>query len=97
MFYDSMVKFNKLRYSLMPYIYSVAGSVWEEDASMMKMLAFDFPEDSNVLDIKDQFMFGPSIMACPVTQPMYYNKNSEPIENADKSRTVISACGMRLV
>jgi alpha-D-xyloside xylohydrolase len=88
MFYESMVQFNKLRYSLMPYIYSVAGQVWEEDGTMMKMLAFDFPNDEKALNIKDQFMFGPSIMVCPVTQPMYYDKNSAPIEGAEKSRTV---------
>lgn len=66
-YYDAQLKFNKLRYRLMPYIYSVAGDVTHKDYTMMRGLVFDFPNDANVLDITDQYMFGPSIMACPVT------------------------------
>lgn len=89
MFYDAMISINKLRYKLMPYIYSQAGKVWLEDASMVKMLAFDFGYDKNVLDIKDQYMFGESVMVCPVTEPMYYDKNSENISDSTvKTRKV---------
>ncbi len=44
------------------------------------MLAFHFADDQNVLNIKDQYMFGDSIMVCPVTEPMYFEKDSLRIE-----------------
>ena len=43
--YDTLVKFNRLRYQLMPYIYSTAGKVWKDDYTFIRMLAFDYPED----------------------------------------------------
>lgn len=89
MFYDAMVKINELRYKLMPYIYSQAGKVWIYDDSMIKMLAFDYGYDNNVLDIKDQYMFGESIMVCPVTDAMYYGNDNESIShNTSKTRKV---------
>lgn len=64
--YDALVKANNARYELMPYIYSLAGRVWLDDESMMRYLAFDYPEDKIACQIKDQYMFGDSIMVCPV-------------------------------
>lgn len=87
-FYEALVQTNRLRYELMPYIYSLAGMVWLKDASMIKLLAFDFPEDSTAREIKDQYLFGSSLMVCPVTQPMYYAKASRVLEEAPKLRTV---------
>lgn len=55
-----------LRYSLMPYIYSLTGDVTHKDYTPMRLLAFDFPNDENVLDCKDEFMYGPSLLICPV-------------------------------
>ena len=65
--YKSQVYYNKLRYQLMPYIYSLAGWTYTKDYTIMRGLAMDFAEDSNVFNIGDQYMFGPSLMACPVT------------------------------
>lgn len=65
---EVQLKFDKLRYRLMPYIYSVAGAVTHEDYTMMRGLVFDFANDPNVFDISDQFMFGPSLLICPVTE-----------------------------
>ncbi len=62
-------KFNHLRYRLLPYIYSVAWMVTNQGYSMLRGLVMDFPTDRPVLDIPDQFMFGPAIMASPVLQP----------------------------
>lgn len=95
MFYDAIVKYNALRYKLMPYIYSLAGMVWLEDKIMIKPLAFAFPDDLEVSDIADQYMFGDDIMVCPVTEPMYYNAGSVPIPAADKLRKVYlpEGCG----
>ncbi|MFI3325811.1 MAG: glycoside hydrolase family 31 protein [Clostridia bacterium] len=87
MFYDALVKANKLRYTLIPYIYAIAGSVYLNDCSMMKMLAFDFPKDDKATSIKNQYMFG-DIMVCPVTDPMYYTVNSTELTGTAKTREV---------
>ncbi len=64
--YQSMLAYDKLRYRLMPYIYSLTGMTWLHDYTIMRALAMDFGSDKNVLDIDDQFMFGPSILVNPV-------------------------------
>jgi len=66
--YQSMLYYNKLRYHLMPYIYSLAGSVFLDDYTIMRGLAMDFTEDRKVFNIGDQFMFGPALLVCPVYQ-----------------------------
>jgi alpha-D-xyloside xylohydrolase len=66
--YQSIVYYDKLRYRLMPYLYSMAGAVHLKDYTMMRALVMDYNGDSKVYDIKDQWMFGPSLMACPVTK-----------------------------
>ncbi len=67
--YQSMVSFIRLRYRLMPYIYSLAASVYFDDYTIMRPLIMDFLSDRQVYNITDQFMFGPAIMVCPVYQP----------------------------
>ncbi len=64
--YQSIVKYNKLRYRLMPYIYSIAGQVHFDDYTIMRALVMDFPNDASVTGISDQYMFGPSMMISPV-------------------------------
>lgn len=64
--YKSMLYYNKLRYRLMPYIYSLTGAVYHQDYTIMRGLAMDFPEDKNGWNIGDEFMFGPSMLVCPV-------------------------------
>lgn len=64
--YQSMVYYTRLRYRMMPYIYSLAGMTHFNDYTIMRALVMDFGKDKNVLDISDQFMFGPALMACPV-------------------------------
>ena len=64
--YQSFVYYDKLRYRLMPYLYSMAGWVHLKDYTMMRGLVMDFGSDRKVLNIKDQWMFGPALMACPV-------------------------------
>ncbi len=67
-YYDALLAANRLRYQLLPYIYSCAGAVWETDQTMLRLLAFDFREDADVLLIDNQFMFGTSLMICPITE-----------------------------
>jgi alpha-D-xyloside xylohydrolase len=64
--YNGMVAYNKLRYRLMPYLYSMTGMVSFDDYTMMRALFMDFPEDPKVRDIADEFMFG-NFLVCPVT------------------------------
>lgn len=73
--YKSMVYYNKLRYRLMPYIYSLAGMTWFNDYTIMRALVMDFPNDTQVNNIGDQYMFGPSLMVAPVYQ--YQARNRE--------------------
>ena len=70
--YDTQLKFDNLRYRLMPYIYSLGWKVTHDNYTIMRGLAFDFAQDNKVFNIDDQFMFGPSILVNPVTQAMYY-------------------------
>ena len=65
--YRSFAYYDRLRYRLMPYLYSMAGWVWMNDYTMMRALVMDYGDDPQVLDIKDQWMLGPSLMACPVS------------------------------
>ena len=60
---------------------------------MTRALSFDFSSDAGVVDLKDEFMFGPSFLVAPVTNPMYFTTNSTPLENADKSRRVYLPLG----
>ena len=64
--YDSLVWYDELRYRLLPYIYTVAADTYHKDSIIMRGLVMDFPHDSNVRDIKDQYLFGPSFLVNPV-------------------------------
>lgn len=66
--FQSMLNYDKLRYRLMPYIYSLAGMVTHKNYTIMRALVMDFGYDKNVLNIGDQFMFGPSLLINPVTE-----------------------------
>ena len=74
--YQTIVKYDQLRYRLMPYLYSMAGWVHFHDYTMMRGLVMDFNGDDRVYDIKDQWMFGPALMACPVG---YYQARSRQV------------------
>ena len=66
--YQTMLAYDKLRYRLMPYIYSLAGMVTQNDYTIMRALVMDFNYDKNVFNIGDQFMFGPALLINPVTK-----------------------------
>ena len=65
----------RLRYRLLPYIYSVSWQVTSDGGTMMRPLMMDFANDPNALDVGNQFLFGPSMMVSPVTQEGATNRS----------------------
>jgi alpha-D-xyloside xylohydrolase len=65
----TLISYDKLRYRLQPYIYSLAWRVTSEDYTMQRGLPMDWPGDRRVRDIGDEFMFGPAFLVAPVTEP----------------------------
>jgi alpha-D-xyloside xylohydrolase len=63
-----LARFNELRYQLIPYIYSLAKSTYDNGAPFMRPLWMDFPNDPNVANVGTQYMFGPAFLVAPVTE-----------------------------
>ncbi len=63
-----LVKYLRLRYRLLPYIYSLARKVTETGAPFMRALFMDFPQDLEVRDLRDEYMFGPAFLVAPVVE-----------------------------
>ncbi|MFD1257831.1 TIM-barrel domain-containing protein [Mucilaginibacter terrae] len=72
----TLLNYDKLRYRLLPYIYSLAGQVTKNNYTLMRALSFDFRNDAKVYNIPDQYMFGPAFMVNPVTEQLYTGKNA---------------------
>ncbi len=64
-----LTSYDRLRYRLMPYIYSLAWKTTSEAYTPMRPLVMDFRTDTRALNIGDQFMFGPALLVSPVTEP----------------------------
>jgi alpha-D-xyloside xylohydrolase len=64
--YATLVRYDELRYRLMPYIYTLAGDTWLDDSTIMRALEMDFASDPKVRDIADEYMFGPAFLVSPV-------------------------------
>ena len=63
-----IVKYLKLRYSLLPYAYSLGKRTYDSGAPFMRALFMDFPQDPHVAKIGDEYMFGPALLVAPVTE-----------------------------
>lgn len=69
--YDAIEKMIRLRYQLIPYLYSTAWQVTSANASYMRPLFSDFAQDKNVWNTTDEFLFGSSILAAPILEAQY--------------------------
>ena len=79
-----LLNYDNLRYRLLPYIYSLTWKVTNEGYTIMRSLAFDFPDDDAIKSIPDQYMFGPAFMVNPVTKSLYNLSNSQDIKKTRK-------------
>ena len=61
-------KYLRLRYRLLPYIYSLGWATHQTGAPFMRALFMDFPDDPKVADLRDEYMFGPAFLVAPVTE-----------------------------
>ncbi len=74
--YQALLKFDRLRYRLLPYVYSLAGAVTHEDATFLRPLVMDFPGDVATRSTADEYLFGPALLVSPVTS---YRARSRPV------------------
>ena len=65
---DALTYYHRLRYRLMPYIYTLAAGTHFEDGTIMRPLVMDFEADRSAWSIDDQYLFGPALMVAPVTR-----------------------------
>ena len=61
-------KYLRLRYQLVPYIYSLGYQTWKTGAPFLRALPLDFPNDPRVADLRDEYMLGPALLVAPVTE-----------------------------
>jgi alpha-D-xyloside xylohydrolase len=78
-FTPTLIKFDNLRYRLLPYIYSLAHQITANGYTIMRGLPMDFDQDKKTYSIYDQFMFGPALMVCPVTEYMLHRPPEQSI------------------
>jgi alpha-D-xyloside xylohydrolase len=75
--YDSLVWHDRLRYRLLPYIYTLAADTWHRDGSIMRGMSMDFGADPRARDLRDEYLFGKAFLVAPVhqfkarTRPVY--------------------------
>ena len=69
--YDALLAAIKLRYRLLPYIYSTAWDVTKNRGTFMRALWMDFADDSKTHDMKDEFLFGRNLLVAPIVEAQY--------------------------
>lgn len=69
--YDAIEKFIRLRYSMLPYIYSVSWDVSKNNSSFIRALSMDFPSDTKTWDINNEYLFGKSFLVAPILNAQY--------------------------
>lgn len=86
--FDALDKSIRLRYILLPYIYSTAWNVSKNHDTFMRALFMDFPEDTTLHDTDGEYMFGRSLLVALVTRPMYVDKAGNINLNATLTKDV---------
>ena len=75
--YDAMTQAIRLRYRLLPYIYSLAGEAVQHSGTLMRPFVMDFPHDKRAIRLGDEYMFGHAFLVKPVTSPLYTWKDEQ--------------------
>jgi len=57
------------RYEMAPYIYTMARKAYDEGLSLCRPMYYDYPEDSEAYDFRNQYMFGDDMLVAPITAP----------------------------
>ena len=78
--YDAIEKMIRLRYSLLPYIYSTSWEVTHRQFTIMRALMMDFPADKNVWDMGDEYMFGKAFLVAPVLEAQYTSEKEVKVD-----------------
>lgn len=87
--YDALLDAIKLRYQIMPYIYSHSWQVSQNDDSFMRALMMDFPQDKKVWNNNREYMFGPAFLVCPVVHALYTPEtanSTDPMSGWDNNK-----------
>lgn len=69
--YDALVDAVKLRYTLLPYIYSTSWDVTHNRSTFMRALFMDFLGDKQTWNINNAYMFGKAFLVAPVLHAQY--------------------------
>ena len=69
--YDALVDAVKLRYTLLPYIYSTSWDVTHNRSTFMRALFMDFVNDKQTWNVNDEYMFGKAFLVAPVLHAQY--------------------------
>ncbi len=87
-FYDAIIKHIRLRYSLMPYLYSIGAAAHRQGTIIMRSLLMDYGDDDIVRTVDDEYLLGPAFLIAPVYTPMYYLPDSVETFVSDRTRRV---------
>ncbi|MDR0811355.1 MAG: DUF5110 domain-containing protein [Paludibacter sp.] len=79
--FDSEERYIRLRYRMVPYLYSTAWNVTSNAGSFLRALFMDFAQDTVTHNISDEYMFGKSFLVAPVTEPFYVTSNEKKWRN----------------
>ncbi len=82
-YYDTIVKYIRMRYEMLPYSYSLARQVEENGYTILRSLMFDFASDEKVRTMSGEFMYGPAFLVCPVTEPLGYGPGSRKLSKEE--------------
>ncbi len=86
--FDAQAKAIRLRYHLLPYLYSTAWQVSSQGKTFMRPLFFDYPNDPNTGNMRDEYLFGSSFLVAPVTKAQYVTTtNGTVVEQFQQTKT----------